>query len=97
MRGLVVSLILIGLVIVGFGVGLFGQVPGLMLAGFCLSPFAFMAFGWSLGRSGLRVTVAARDDYAAPRRLQQRPAMKEPLSARLERRAAMNAQTENQI
>lgn len=34
MRGLVVSIILIGLVIVGFGVGLFGQVPGLMLAGF---------------------------------------------------------------
>jgi hypothetical protein len=47
MRGFLISLALFGLLIVGFGVGLFGQAPGLVMATFCSGPFVLFALGWT--------------------------------------------------
>ena len=50
MRGFILSLLIVLLMIVAAGVGLFGQLPGLTLVGMCAGPFAFTAMGFALGR-----------------------------------------------
>lgn len=59
MRGCLLTLSLFMLIIVGFIVGLVSAQPGLMIAGFFLSPFVFFFGGWSLRGvfNGRRLTL----------------------------------------
>lgn len=65
MKGLAISGFLVLAVVVLFLAGIFSQLPGLMLAGFCVGPVAFIAFGFALGRAGLQVAIN-RTDSPAP-------------------------------
>lgn len=71
MRGLAISGAMVLAVVVLFLAGMFGQLPGLMLAGFCLGPVAFIALGFALGRAGLRIALQRDDAPATPYRSQR--------------------------
>lgn len=73
MRGLAVAGLLVLAVVILFLAGIFGQLPGLMLAGFCVGPFAFMALGFAFSRSGVRIAVNRDTDPAPAYRPSRRP------------------------
>ncbi len=65
MRSFVVAGIAVVVVIALFLVGIFA-LPGAALAGFCVMPFAFFAFGWTMARAGLSFQSPIRSVDASP-------------------------------
>lgn len=64
MRGIVFAVLIVVGLVAAMIIGLTGDAPGLLFAGFCLLQFALIGLGWSLGRSRLRIITESDLDDA---------------------------------